>query len=364
MTSNNFLLYSTLLYCLFSNTCKADDGLVEYTLQIGPSPSSVLTLESQAADSTDYGFGKSYDVQAMEYFRVCNSKKVNYTLTRVDVLPTAPFIENIKTPAVIGLYNTASKGWNLSALVTIYGGGIIYYLTGSEATTIYKGRLDNKTRLAQDGLQFTGREYIMRGADRQEPDENNQVLIPSQPFYDILCIDDQETVRERVKAIMNPVQIKFDNFRTCTPDSNIAFIDLKTAPISKFADSKSLVNTVSSNFSLTCDENIAVFYSINDQSDLSNISDTATLTSDSSAKGIGVAVVGPTSPSARGRLKFGPDGSSQGIPNQTQYPLQRGYTTKGQRVSMTLDFSYIKSGNAPVEAGTANALIGITYSYH
>ncbi|MEY1239949.1 fimbrial protein, partial [Providencia manganoxydans] len=113
-------------------------------------------------------------------------------------------------------------------------------------------------------------------------------------------------------------------------------------------------------FSLQCDPNVNVYASIVDLSDIGNKTSVSKLTADSSASGIGFAVIGPSGQ----RLQFGPDGSAANVPDQNKYFIERsGTMQKNNPINFNLGFSYVRKPEEEFKTGTAKGVIGLTYSY-
>lgn len=97
-------------------------------------------------------------------------------------------------------------------------------------------------------------------------------------------------------------------------------------------------------------------------SDLTNTSDTATLSADSTATGIGFAI---TAPGGK-RMRFGPDGSAANVPGQEKYFVRTaGNASSSQHnpASTQFGFSYVRNPGDEIKPGTAKVVIRLTYSY-
>lgn len=111
----------------------------------------------------------------------------------------------------------------------------------------------------------------------------------------------------------------------------------------------------STSIGLSCDTGIHVAATISDQSNTANTSNIIGLTSGSTAKGIGIQAFynGSSTP-----VSLGPDDSSKG--NTNQFSIAD-ISTQGQSVTVPLAFRYVRTGD--MTAGTANGLVGVTFSY-
>jgi len=104
---------------------------------------------------------------------------------------------------------------------------------------------------------------------------------------------------------------------------------------------------------LLCDAGVTVKAVLTDQSKQTNISNIISLTSDSTAAGIGVQFFYDGS-----AVSLGPDDSSAGTTNQF---LVKTSTSPNEMISIPFDVKYIRTGE--VTAGSANAIASITFSY-
>lgn len=104
---------------------------------------------------------------------------------------------------------------------------------------------------------------------------------------------------------------------------------------------------------LLCDAGVTVKAVLSDQSNQTNISNIISLTSDSTAEGIGVQFFYNGS-----AVNLGPDDSSSGTTNQF---LVKKSTSANEMISIPFDVKYIRTGE--VNAGSANAIASITFSY-
>ncbi|MDL4454799.1 hypothetical protein QRZ34_27615 [Klebsiella michiganensis] len=107
--------------------------------------------------------------------------------------------------------------------------------------------------------------------------------------------------------------------------------------------------------SLRCDTGITVAATVSDQTNQGNTSNIISLSAGSTAKGVGIQAFynGSNTP-----VNLGPDNSSKG--NTNQFSITR-TTTQGQIVTVPLAFKYVRTG--AMEAGSANGLVGVTFSY-
>lgn len=133
-------------------------------------------------------------------------------------------------------------------------------------------------------------------------------------------------------------------------------VNMGNIKMSDFTAIGSLSSGKSVNVNLRCDSNVKLYATVSDQSNMSNRTNTVTLSSDSTAKGLGVQVFYNNSVSP---IILGPDDSSKGATNQ--FSLFKTTTAADEMVTLPFSFKYIRTG--ALSAGTANALVGITLSY-
>ncbi|HDS9360680.1 TPA: fimbrial protein [Enterobacter chengduensis] len=139
----------------------------------------------------------------------------------------------------------------------------------------------------------------------------------------------------------------------CTVGADRADINLGTLDVSTLPSVGSTSPSGSFNVNLTCDPLVSVNAVITDQTTPSNTTSVATLTSDSTASGIGVQFIYNGTP-----MPLGPDSSAEGTTNQFFIQSTSNAT---QTLSLPFQARYIRTGD--ITPGTANALASITFSY-
>ncbi|WP_413482087.1 fimbrial protein [Morganella psychrotolerans] len=108
-----------------------------------------------------------------------------------------------------------------------------------------------------------------------------------------------------------------------------------------------------SNTTISCDKGVHVAVTVSDQSNKTNTSNIIGLTPDSKAKGVGIQAL------YNGKVvTLGPDSASKN--NLNQFALIN-TTESNQIIPLQLGFQYIRTGD--MKAGSANGLVGITFSY-
>lgn len=120
-----------------------------------------------------------------------------------------------------------------------------------------------------------------------------------------------------------------------------------------FPSTGSTVGNKSVLVQLLCDADVTVKAVLTDQSNQANISDVVSLTSGSTAEGVGVQFFYNGS-----AINLGPDDSSAGTTSQF---LVRTSTGAGEVILIPFDVKYIRTGE--IKAGSANAIASITFSY-
>ncbi|NWK88477.1 fimbrial protein [Raoultella terrigena] len=166
----------------------------------------------------------------------------------------------------------------------------------------------------------------------------------------ILTAYNNETKTARV--IINPTTVTV-TASGCTVSTKSASIDLGAPDMRTLPTVGSTSPSGSFNVSLTCDEQVALYAVMTDQTTPTNDSSVVTLTSDSTASGIGVQFFYNGS----GPLMMGPDSSAAGTANQ--FFIQT--TTATQILSLPFQAQYVRTGE--LVPGSANALASITFSY-
>lgn len=154
------------------------------------------------------------------------------------------------------------------------------------------------------------------------------------------------------RVIINPVSITVQA-SGCTVNTKAANVDLGVIDVRTLPSVGSTSAFGHFDIALSCDENIAVNAVMTDQAKPANSSSVVSLTSNSTAAGVGVEFFY----NGNGPLMLGPDSSASGTLNQ--FFVQ----STGQAQTLTLPFQarYIRTGD--LQPGTANALASITFSY-
>ena len=323
---------------------------------------SGIIKASGPADSLNNKYQTLFAVSGGYGMKTCNNPSLTYNIAKVEYTPIA-----IPTGDVYfrggEFFATGAKG--LIMLIQMGGQGGNYLTPGdmeadplpSKPRVLWQGWAPNADRISY-GFHFYPTISIFRGVDRIE----NGTIIPRQSLYRLSCYDAAGVLRETSTIVL--VEVKIETSVTgCSPDSNIKSILMEGVPFGTIenASASTLIATKQQTFTLKCDPDIRLHYSVVDLNDPTNRTTTSTLTDSSTATGIGYAITA----SDGTRLQFGPDGSAQGIADQTKYSIGVAGNTGGRNNPMTLKlgFSYVRKPEEVLKTGSANSLIGITYSY-
>lgn len=321
---------------------------------------------SGPADNLNNSFGKIIANSGSRQQVICNNRNISYDLAKIEYTPLATWTGNSyqSSSAAKKVYLFESGVQALNYAPSIRGDTFNSGITGNgvfnpappEPMVVWTGNMANSYRVSPGFWTFTLM-YVYRGAERLE----NATIVPSQPLFRFTCYDKNNVAQETTTIVAGDLYVYVD-VATCTPDAKATKVIMDGIPVANIENAASsvLIGTKQQTFSLKCDPNIKVSYSVVDLNDRTNNTNTSTLTSDSTAAGVGYAI---TSPSGA-RLQFGPDGSAVGIPGQIKYFLgNSGTAAANNPMSFQLGFSYVRKPEETIKTGTAKSLIGITYSY-
>lgn len=321
---------------------------------------------SGPADSPNNAFGKTIGGSGQRRQVICSNSNITYDLAKIEYSPVAVFtthVDRAGSPTKpLYLYETGVKGFNYAPLIR--GDSFTSGITGNgvsnpappQPMVVWTGNMANSYRVSPGFWVYTNLS-LYRGVDRAE----NVTLIPRQPLLRFTCYDKNNVAQETTTIVVSVIHL-YLNMSTCTPDAKAIAVDMGGIPVANIenAASSTLIGTKKQTFSLKCDPNIQLYYSVVDLNDPTNNTTTSTLTADSTAAGVGYAITSP----AGTRLQFGPDGSAAGIPGQTKYFLGTAGTDRvNNPFSYQLGFSYVINPSEPLKVGSVKSLIGITYSY-
>lgn len=320
---------------------------------------------SGPADAMAYGTNIGFS-QATE-LRVCGSTVtgVYWDLAKITMTSVIPWTGRTYRPsAAFNMQYLYESGVSGFAIVPAYRA---YYFNGEIAGGVGSNYVNPGTKVAWTGKiadatrRSTGFTGVNAGYSlyKDVGRFSDSQTIPGGVLYKYDCYDTKGVLQETNYIVMKPLTV-IGSVTSCTPDTKATTVTMDNFPITVLANAANdtLIGTKSRTFSLKCDPNISLFFSIVDMSDQTNLTTTAKLTPDSTATGVGFAVTS----TGGTRLKFGPDGSAAGILNQSSYYLANS-GTNGGIMSHTLNFSYVRQPSEVIKAGTAKAIVGIAYSY-
>lgn len=295
--------------------------------------------------------------------KICSNNTINYSLRRVDYVPVASYLGQTYSSAgssVMYLFDTGAPGFALIPFYNVSSNAAMITYGQTVRTTVWSGNYDNGARV-YNGIPTTYGSYIWKGSDRPN---DGYTLIPGQEMFRFECYDETNTLQEIIHISTGSANVRA-SIRTCTPNVVTASVDMGAVAMSSLLNSAAsqLINTQQVTFSLVCDPSIALYYSVSDLNNPANRSTITSLTSDSTASGIGFTLTN----SSGTQLSFGPDGSAKDIPGQTKYFIGNSGgvvgSDKNLPMALTLGFSYVRDTSKDLKSGTAKSLIGITYSY-
>lgn len=142
----------------------------------------------------------------------------------------------------------------------------------------------------------------------------------------------------------------------CTVNTKSASVYLGVIDASSLASVGSTSEAGTFDVSITCDAGVWVNAIMTDQTTPSNTSSVVTLTSDSTASGVGVQFYYEGYYTGAGPVLLGPDTSASGAVNQ--FPI---FVSTDTTQTLQFQAKYIRTGD--IIPGSANALASITFSY-
>lgn len=346
---------------IYSLTATNSFSAIESNIIVAYSSGTSVLVPAGPADKVSYG--TTFASTGSRVLSLCNSRQVTYDLAKIEYVPVAHWTGNIHQSGsqTLYLFDSGAPGMDL-----ILRGGSYYFdvelnpgqnfaSLPPESKIAWVGHSPNATRMSSGFQAFAGAQ-LYRSGERLA----GSVALPQQMMYKYNCYDTNNVLQE-----VNNISLAATNIIStvtgCTPDSKAATINMEGIPVATVekANTTTLLNTQQYLFSLKCDPNIELMVSFVDLNDPTNSSNISTLTSDSTAAGIGYAVTSITGT----RFQFGPDGSSVGVPGQRKYYIGRAGSADTNPMSLRLNFSYVKKEDEPIKTGTAKSIIGITYSY-
>lgn len=303
---------------------------------------------------------------------ICGNKSNTYDLGRINYIPIIPYLQSYTPSSAHRQQNLFDMGFMGLGLGPQY---VTYFINqpgemansvsgvprtvGVDKQTLWSGSIANNNR----GFSWAYQTFIYKSAERIEP---GIYQIPEKTLYIIECYDTSGNLQEHHTFKSSAFQIT-STVTSCTPAQSSKIIQMNSIPIATVENLSvgSLFGTKQQNFSLNCDPNVRVLFSVSDLLDPSNIGGTVATLESGGATGVGYIVSSPNSSFPNG-YTFSPVGvSAANAPDVTYYNIAGGGiagSAPTNVVDHTLNFSYIKTSEEVTE-GKANAIIGITYSY-
>ncbi|WP_392563997.1 hypothetical protein RHO13_12555 [Orbus wheelerorum] len=376
------ITYSLAISLLLSSFVARSDeqGIITSTQLINANNSTLYFsggADAQYYRSTIYNSGTNP-------IQLCNSPKIDYNLAEIKMVPKIAYSnstfdkgDGFKT---LYLFESSIPAYKIVPWYSTHNfNGQDMPSTGQEIRSIHKypasawkGLKTNEERKRQNNMDSTGGVrvdngfYIYKGAERAPDGRSFINPMPSPPnLMDYECYDDKGAIREVIHVTMNEMEI-INQVRACVPDTEDDVVKMEPISLADLEAAKSSGSTagsVSKGFSLKCDPNVRVWFSIVDltKRGIGNTSYIAKLTDDSTAKGVGYSVSYGSK-----KLRFGPDVSAAFPEGDTTVDRALIKTTSAHGsnipVLYSLNFSYAPTGEE-ISKGTANSVIGITYSY-
>ena len=182
-----------------------------------------------------------------------------------------------------------------------------------------------------------------------------ETLLPGTNLAQIQCMDRTGAVRDDANIRMEPKKILVEATGCEVISSKAPVVNMGKFKTTDFPSVGSTAGDENIQISLKCNNNIILAATISDLSDVSNFTDTLSLTQDSGAKGLGVYVYNGSQSTPQ---QLGPDSSAKGTFNQFYIKTT---SVNGENVELPLRFKYVRTGD--MTPGSANALVGVTFSY-
>ncbi|WP_392551473.1 hypothetical protein RHO14_08260 [Orbus wheelerorum] len=323
------------------------------------SGSNAHYLCNATATDFSYDLGRIEMIPRVTYSNMSFSSGVGWGMLYL-------FETNIPAYKIAPWYSTSNFNGGENMPSTGIKQASIYYQT----TTVWQGNMPDAQRKMTNNTSTTGGVrvdhgfYIYKGTDRVPAGDEKLYPVPNETLLmDYNCRDTKDHIREINHIIMTPLNTN-RVVTSCVPDKKTDIVKMEPISLADLEAAKtsgSTVGTVSQGFSLKCDPNVQVWLSLVDLTDQTNVSYISKLTADSTAKGVGYSV----SFSSK-KLRFGPDISAAFPSGDTTVDRALIKTTSAYGSSIpliySLNFSYAPTGEE-ISKGTANSLIGITYSY-
>lgn len=193
--------------------------------------------------------------------------------------------------------------------------------------------------------------FVTTGA----PLVSGSYFIPSQTIASFNGVYLPSNQSESIPILISAVRVYVTSSGCKVSSANNLNIDMKPVLANDFPNIGSTVDGGSTNITLSCDNNVKVYEVMTDSTKPANRTDVLSLTSGSTAKGVGFQLIQEPSTTA---IKYGPDSTQKGTTNQF---FVSNITSNGQILNLPIKAQYIRTGN--ITAGSANAVATVTFSY-
>lgn len=286
-------------------------------------------------------------------------------LMRGKFTPTLPKIGSItytfrqgksRTPSNFDIYNIGVPGlgiiigmagyWPATPLVPINRSGI--YIDPVGANT-------NSNAYNAATASFGARLYVAFVATGRLP--NGNITIPTKQLGHILLESKRASLNDKrltAPVMLNGGRIQVQS-QTCSMNQRNYVVPLNTVYSSQFSSLYKEVQGGEVNIQLQCQDGIDVFATLNDATQHGNRSNILTLTTDSTAKGVGLRLYKNNETTA---ISYGADSPNKGNKNQWHFSNYRGEINP----RIKLKANYIKTANT-ITPGSVKAVATITFSY-
>lgn len=365
------LLLSSICYAEPNVKCSSSCSVVTTDFTILAGGLGVNT--SRPADSLSYKnfIWGSASIDA----KVCGSNSANYDLGRIRYIPNLIFVETV-TPLGFAPRNLFKSNHDAYYMSYTYLSNRLFNTdlmnsydmkvasVGDRAGDVYNGRLVNMLRVSDYYTKIPHTQALYKAASRETAGQFLFSSILGNPIITYECYDTSNVLKEitRIHAQPIPAQIVV---RTCSVGQKLTSVEMP--PVSLQALNSAAIGDpvgyAEKQFHLSCDQDISVYASLVDLNDTSNRSNVAKLTSlTSSATGVGFKVF------FNGKAyNFGVDNSSAFTNGNNNGDVDRFLVGRSgdhdsYDINYSLRFTYTRTAENPT-SGTAQAMIGITYSY-
>lgn len=286
-------------------------------------------------------------------------------LMRGKFTPTLPKIGSItytfrqgkgSTPSNFDIYNIGVPG--LGIIIGMAGYWPATPLVPINRSDIYidpVGANTNSNDYNAATASFGARLYVAFVATGRLP--NGNITIPTKQLGHILLESKRASLNDKrltAPVMLNGGRIQVQS-QTCSMNQRNYVVPLNTVYSSQFSSLYKEVQGGEVNIQLQCQDGIDVFATLNDATQHGNRSNILTLTTDSTAKGVGLRLYKNNETTA---ISYGADSPNKGNQNQWHFSNYRGEINP----RIKLKANYIKTENT-ITPGSVKAVATITFSY-